>query len=188
MNSKIVLGLTFLAVTYCCFRRWWKRRGEDKNAGKRLKGEVDQELGKTTKEKSTTSSGHNSVTGDILLRMTYEDCTLTLQVIKERNLKAAHDAGYSDPFCKIHVVPGRAEYKYSTRHIQQNLNPEWKETFTFQGIDLNEIHRKKIEITVLDWDRLSDDFLGEVVVDLTDPIHLDGIRRWYQLCEQRNLP
>ena len=50
----------------------------------------------------------------------------------------------------------------------QTLNPEWKETFTFQSIDPNEIHHKQIEITVWDWDRLSaDDFLGEVNVDLT---------------------
>ncbi|XP_055347063.1 synaptotagmin-C-like [Paramacrobiotus metropolitanus] len=120
------------------------------------------------RKKSTTSSGHHPVSGDILLRMTYERCTLTLQVLRARNLKAADKTGFSDPYCKILVVPGRAEYKYRTRHIQQNLNPEWKETFTFQGIDPNEIHHKKIEITVWDWDRLSaDDFLGEVIVDLT---------------------
>ncbi|XP_055347062.1 synaptotagmin-1-like [Paramacrobiotus metropolitanus] len=134
---------------------------------------------------STTSSGHHPVTGDILFRMTYERCTLTLYVLKARNLKAAHDAGYSDPFCKIHVVPGRAEYKYRTRHIKQNLNPEWKETFTFPGIDPNEIHHKKIQIVVWDWNRPSDDFLGEVIVDLSDPIHLDGTQRWYQLWERR---
>lgn len=60
-----------------------------------------------------------------------------------------------------------SEYKYRTRHVMQTLNPEWKETFTFQSIDPNEIHHKQIEITVWDWDRLSaDDFLGEVIVDL----------------------
>ena len=93
----------------------------------------------------------------------------------------------------------------------QTLNPEWKETFTFQSIDPNEIHHKQIEITVWDWDRLSaDDFLGEVIVDLTgmfdgllllcryfyiitlstrvllaDPVHLDGTKRWYPLGERR---
>ncbi|GAV03864.1 hypothetical protein RvY_14233 [Ramazzottius varieornatus] len=137
--------------------------------------------------KKSTSSGHAPVTGDIMLRMTYERCTLTLQVIKARNLKPADKSGFSDPYCKINLVPGRAsEYKYRTRHIMQTLNPEWKETFTFQSIDPNEIHHKQIEITVWDWDRLSaDDFLGEVIVDLTDPVHLDGTKRWYPLGERR---
>ena len=58
--------------------------------------------------KKSTSSGHAPVTGDIQLRMTYERCTLTLQVIKARNLKAADKTGFSDPYCKLNLVPGRA--------------------------------------------------------------------------------
>lgn len=57
---------------------------------------------------STTSSGHAPVTGDVMLRMTYERCTLTLQVIKARNLKPADKSGFSDPYCKLSLVPGRA--------------------------------------------------------------------------------
>ncbi|OQV14505.1 putative Protein piccolo [Hypsibius exemplaris] len=137
--------------------------------------------------KKSTSSGHTPVTGDLLLRMTYERCTLTLQVLKARSLKAADKSGFSDPYCKLNLVPARAnEYKFRTKCITQTLNPEWKETFSFQSIDPNEIHHKSIEITVWDWDRLSaDDFLGEVIVDLTDPIHLDGTKRWYPLGERR---
>lgn len=58
--------------------------------------------------KKSTSSGHAPVTGEVQLRMTYERCTLTLQVIKARNLKAADKTGYSDPYCKLSLVPGRA--------------------------------------------------------------------------------
>ena len=106
------------------------------------------------------------------------------------------------------VFHSHREYKYRTKHIMQTLNPEWKETFSFGSIDPNEIHHKQIEITVWDWDRLStDDFLGEVIVDLAgtvfscillkfsviklvqfflaDPVHLDGMRRWYTLQERR---
>ncbi|XP_055347157.1 protein piccolo-like [Paramacrobiotus metropolitanus] len=137
------------------------------------------------RKKRFTSNVLYPVTGDILLRMTYHRCCVTLQVLKARNLKAPNKPGYSNPYCKIHVVPpGRAEntYNYRTRYISQNVSPEWKETFTFQGIDPDEINHKKIAISVWHYNPMwVDIFLGEVVVDLKDPINLDETRRWYQL-------
>ncbi|XP_055347143.1 protein piccolo-like [Paramacrobiotus metropolitanus] len=135
-----------------------------------------------TPKESARSNELYPVTGDILLRMTYHRCILTLQIQKGRNLKPPNKPGYTNPYCRAQVVPEQAELKCRTRCIQHDLNPKWMETFPFSGIDPREIHHKKIAISV--WHRnwlWPDTLLGEVIVDLADPVNLDGVRRWYQL-------
>ena len=60
--AAIAIGccVVFLAILYCCVRRWWKKRGKNKGADQKkgLKGVVDlksvQVLGNTMKDKVRT--------------------------------------------------------------------------------------------------------------------------------------
>ncbi|MGH0149882.1 UNVERIFIED_CONTAM: hypothetical protein FKN15_016279 [Acipenser sinensis] len=50
---------------------------------------------------------------------------------------------------------------------------------------MEQLKKKTLEVTVWDYDRFSsNDFLGEVLIDLSNTSHLDNAHRWYPLKEQ----
>ncbi|XP_059997832.1 protein piccolo-like [Lagenorhynchus albirostris] len=78
-----------------------------------------------------------------------------------------------------------AEYKRRTKYVQKSLNPEWNQTVIYKSISMEQLKKKTLEMTVWDYDRFSsNDFLGEVLIDLSNTSHLDNMPRWYPLKEQ----
>lgn len=74
-------------------------------------------------------------------------------------------AGTSDPYVKFKCPP----FKYRSRIIHRNLNPEWNENFSFRTSTL----KKSMQIKVYDHDYGSlDDFMGGQTVDLAS--YADG--------------
>ncbi|XP_067570313.1 protein piccolo-like [Pseudorca crassidens] len=50
---------------------------------------------------------------------------------------------------------------------------------------MEQLKKKTLEVTIWDYDRFSsNDFLGEVLIDLSSTSHLDNMPRWYPLKEQ----
>ncbi|KAK3103404.1 hypothetical protein FSP39_018967 [Pinctada imbricata] len=125
--------------------------------------------------------------GEIQLQLNHDeyDSSLLIHVAQARNLRPKDINGLSDPFVKIYLLPGRcAENKRRTKHISRTLNPEWHQTVMFSDIHKEEIKYKTLEITVWDYDRFkANDFLGEVVIDLSVPGFLDDQPHWYPLQE-----
>uniref|UniRef100_A0A8C5WBI3 Protein piccolo n=1 Tax=Leptobrachium leishanense TaxID=445787 RepID=A0A8C5WBI3_9ANUR len=137
------------------------------------------------------------ITGEIQLQVNYDKHlgNLIIHILQARNLIPRDNNGYSDPFVKVYLLPGRgqvmvvqnasAEYKRRTKHVQKSLNPEWNQTVIYKNISMEQIKKKTLEVTVWDYDRFSsNDFLGEVLIDLSNPSSLDNIPRWYPLKEQ----
>jgi len=57
--------------------------------------------------------------------------------------------------------------KVKTRVVRKTLNPVFDETFTFYGIDANQLTGISLHFVVLSFDRFSrDDVIGEVVYQL----------------------
>uniref|UniRef100_A0A8C2D3H6 Protein piccolo n=1 Tax=Cyprinus carpio TaxID=7962 RepID=A0A8C2D3H6_CYPCA len=137
------------------------------------------------------------VSGEIQLQINYDKQlgNLIVHVLQARNLAPRDNNGYSDPFVKVYLLPGRgqvmvvqnasAENKRRSKHVQKSLNPEWNQTVIYKNIHLEQLRKKTLEVSVWDYDKSSaNDFLGEVLIDLSNTAQLDNVPRWLPLKEQ----
>uniref|UniRef100_A0A8C3DXY1 Protein piccolo n=1 Tax=Corvus moneduloides TaxID=1196302 RepID=A0A8C3DXY1_CORMO len=142
----------------------------------------------SSKPTETTKSASHPITGEIQLQINYDKHlgNLIIHILQARNLAPRDNNGYSDPFVKVYLLPGRgAEYKRRTKYIQKSLNPEWNQTVIYKNISMEQLKKKTLEVTVWDYDRFSsNDFLGEVLIELSSISQLDNTPRWYPLKEQ----
>ncbi|KAF1673116.1 PCLO protein, partial [Pygoscelis papua] len=142
----------------------------------------------SSKPTETMKSASHPITGEIQLQINYDKHlgNLIIHILQARNLAPRDNNGYSDPFVKVYLLPGRgAEYKRRTKYIQKSLNPEWNQTVIYKNISMEQLKKKTLEVTVWDYDRFSsNDFLGEVLIELSSISQLDNTPRWYPLKEQ----
>ncbi|XP_033989363.1 LOW QUALITY PROTEIN: protein piccolo-like [Trematomus bernacchii] len=137
------------------------------------------------------------VSGEIQLQIHYDKQlgNLIVHVLQARNLAAQDNNGYSDPFVKVYLLPGRgqvmvvqnasAENKRRSKHAGKSLNPEWNQTVIYKNIHLEQLRKKTLEVSVWDYDKCSsNDFLGEVLIDLSNTVQLDNVPQWHPLKEQ----
>ncbi|UJR33670.1 hypothetical protein I4U23_021102 [Adineta vaga] len=97
---------------------------------------------------------------DIIWREAFNILTITL--IRARSLRAADSNGLSDPYVKLHLVPGVAKAtKLRSHTIRRTLNPDFDETLVYHGISAEDIKVKTLKLTVFDEDSVGSDFLGE---------------------------
>lgn len=87
----------------------------------------------------------------------------SVQVVSAKGLRAADSNGLSDPYTVVHLGSRTDQ----TRVIQENLNPEWHETFVYSAEDIQSAlmdHMSSILFEVWDSDfgLIADDFLGQV--------------------------
>ncbi|NWQ73653.1 PCLO protein, partial [Columbina picui] len=142
----------------------------------------------SSKPTETVKSASHPITGEIQLQINYDKHlgNLIIHILQARNLAPRDNNGYSDPFVKVYLLPGRgAEYKRRTKYVQKSLNPEWNQTVIYKNISSEQLKKKTLEVTVWDYDRFSsNDFLGEVLIELSSVSQLDNTPRWYPLKEQ----
>ncbi|NXW12219.1 PCLO protein, partial [Circaetus pectoralis] len=142
----------------------------------------------SSKPTETMKSASHPITGEIQLQINYDKHlgNLIIHILQARNLAPRDNNGYSDPFVKVYLLPGRgAEYKRRTKYVQKSLNPEWNQTVIYKNISMEQLKKKTLEVTVWDYDRFSsNDFLGEVLIELSSVSQLDNTPRWYPLKEQ----
>jgi len=76
--------------------------------------------------------------------------------------------------------------KVKTRVVRKTLNPVFDETFTFYGVDANQLSGICLHFAVLSFDRFSrDDLIGEVVYELHDTVDLgSGSKSAICICRQ----
>ncbi|KAA0720887.1 Protein piccolo [Triplophysa tibetana] len=141
-----------------------------------------------SKSSEAAKTQSHPVSGEIQLQINYDKQlgNLIVHVLQARNLAPRDNNGYSDPFVKVYLLPGRgAENKRRSKHAQKSLNPEWNQTVIYKNIHLEQLRKKTLEVSVWDYDKSSsNDFLGEVLIDLSNTSHLDNIPRWLPLKEQ----
>lgn len=73
--------------------------------------------------------------GSILFALKYdfENQNLELRIVRCTKLLAKDLSGTSDPYVKAIITPGSKKYFLETKKKMKTLNPEWKETFYFEG-------------------------------------------------------
>uniref|UniRef100_A0A8C2GB69 Protein piccolo n=1 Tax=Cyprinus carpio TaxID=7962 RepID=A0A8C2GB69_CYPCA len=149
------------------------------------------------KKRHSSKPQPHPVTGEIQLQINYDRNmgNLIVHVLQARNLAPRENNGYTDPFVKVYLLPGRgqvmvvqnasAENKRRIKYVQKTQNPEWNQTVIYKNIHLEQLKKKTLEVTVWDYDRYSsNDFLGEVLIDLSNTAQLDNTPRWHPLKEQ----
>lgn len=74
--------------------------------------------------------------------------------------------GGCDPYIKLQLLPEK-KHKCKTRVLRKTLQPVYDETFTFYGVNYNQLQRMTLHFVVLSFDRFSrDEIIGEVVYPL----------------------
>ncbi|XP_051906655.1 rabphilin-3A isoform X1 [Hippocampus zosterae] len=89
-------------------------------------------------------------------------------VIKAKGLKPMDSNGLSDPYVKLHLLPGASKSnKLRTKTLKNTLNPIWNETLVYHGITDDEMSRKTLRLSVSDEDKFGhNEFIGETRVAL----------------------
>lgn len=88
-------------------------------------------------------------------------------IARARGLKAMDSNGLSDPYVKLHLLPGASKStKLRTKTIHKTLNPEWNESLTYYGVTEDDVPKKTLRLSVLDEDAFGFDFIGETRVPL----------------------
>ncbi|XP_060926695.1 protein piccolo [Limanda limanda] len=151
----------------------------------------------SSKTTDGTKIQSHPISGEIQLQIHYDKQlgNLIVHVLQARSLAPRDNNGYSDPFVKVYLLPGRgqvmvvqnasAENKRRSKHAGKSLNPEWNQTVIYKNIHLEQLRKKTLEVSVWDYDKCSsNDFLGEVLIDLSSTAQLDNVPRWQPLKEQ----
>ncbi|KAK1877484.1 Double C2-like domain containing protein alpha, partial [Dissostichus eleginoides] len=96
------------------------------------------------------------------LRYEQRSSELHCRLLRAKGLKPMDFNGLSDPYVKLHLLPGACKAnKLKTRTIRNSLNPVWNETLTYSGITEEDM------LTVCDEDKLThNELIGESRVPL----------------------
>ncbi|XP_056880862.1 synaptotagmin-7b isoform X2 [Takifugu flavidus] len=116
------------------------------------------------KELKPCSDGSGS-RGDLLVSLCYNPTanTITVSIIKARNLKAMDIGGTSDPYVKVWLMhKDKRVEKKKTVVMKRCLNPVFNESFPFD-VPAHVLRETTIIITVMDKDKLSrNDVIGKI--------------------------
>ncbi|XP_074635680.1 rabphilin-3A-like [Acropora palmata] len=141
-----------------------------------LKQETEEEdideVVRTYKESEAVgqSDTGNAGLGTIEFSVHYDKQHSQLQITIEcaKGLKAMDHRGTSDPYVKLHLLPGASKSNKLRTHTKyKTLNPRYGETLVYHGITDDDLSKKSLRLQVLDEDKLGrNNFIGETFVPL----------------------
>uniref|UniRef100_A0A9J8C6X5 Double C2-like domains, beta n=1 Tax=Cyprinus carpio carpio TaxID=630221 RepID=A0A9J8C6X5_CYPCA len=154
---------------------------------KRDEDDLDQAFGATAlvaskKEEEPDVEGYDSddstTLGTLDFSLLYDQennalhCTINKAKLPipryKKGLKPMDHNGLSDPYVKLHLLPGASKAnKLRTKTLRNTLNPVWSETLTYYGITDEDMVRKTLRISVCDEDKFRhNEFIGETRIPL----------------------
>ncbi|KAK1169776.1 synaptotagmin-like protein 5 isoform X2 [Acipenser oxyrinchus oxyrinchus] len=91
-----------------------------------------------------------------------------VQIKEAKNLTAVKSGGTSDAFVKGYMLPDtNKSSKHKTPVVKKSVNPSWNHTFTYSGLQPNDLNNVCLELTVWDKESLSSNvFLGGVRLNI----------------------
>ncbi|KAM8845316.1 double C2-like domain-containing protein alpha [Spinachia spinachia] len=140
----------------------------------------------TSVEITSDDSDDCTALGTLEFDLRYERSSSELHctVLRAKGLKSMDFNGLSDPYVKLHLLPGACKAnKLKTKTIRNSLNPVWNETLTYVGITEEDMHRKTLRLTVCDEDKLThNELIGESRVPLKR-VKLDQTKHFHTCLE-----
>jgi len=102
---------------------------------------------------------------------------LKVQVVAGRQLAAKNAKnGFSDAYVKLKL--NNEKTKYKTKPVKKNLNPEWRELYTFSHVNKSS---DKLNIEVWDSSVFSNNFMGQIEIKLSSIEASNDGYKWYTL-------
>ncbi|XP_056141238.1 double C2-like domain-containing protein beta [Lampris incognitus] len=125
---------------------------------------------------------------DFSLLYDQENNALHCTINKAKGLKPMDHNGLSDPYVKLHLLPGASKAnKLRTKTLRNTLNPVWSETLTYYGITDEDMVRKTLRISVCDEDKFRhNEFIGETRIPLKK-LKPNQTKNFYN-CLEKQLP
>jgi synaptotagmin-like protein len=132
------------------------------------------------------------VKGDVEFGFIYSFSTGSLEIaIKQCKDLAAVDTkrNRSDPYVKVYLLPDKSKSgKRKTKVKKHTLNPVFEEMIKFQ-MPLVEVQRRTMWLSVWHSDMFGrNDFLGEVMMQMSGQIFDDPSAKWYNLQDRTEPP
>ncbi|XP_065056875.1 uncharacterized protein LOC135685055 isoform X8 [Rhopilema esculentum] len=120
----------------------------------------------TLQQAAPVSVGESGYKGSITIGLKYEKIDesvgkLLVDIKGANDLAAADPTQLSNPFVKAYLLPDKTrKSKRKSTFKKGTLSPTWNEKFEYNGITLEELEQRVLELTVWDHDLRSNDFLG----------------------------
>ncbi|XP_045101726.1 regulating synaptic membrane exocytosis protein 1-like isoform X2 [Portunus trituberculatus] len=125
-----------------------------------------------------------SIIGKLQLKLWFDPMNqqLVVTIVSAVDLPPRPNGAPRNPYAKMFLLPDRSEKsKRRTKAVANTLDPRWNQSFYYCPLRRAELKTRSLEITVWDYDRYgANDFLGEVVVDLS-AAPLDDEPDWHYL-------
>ncbi|XP_050718371.1 uncharacterized protein LOC126999677 isoform X3 [Eriocheir sinensis] len=125
-----------------------------------------------------------SIVGKLQLKLWFDTMNqqLVVTIVSAVDLPPRPNGAPRNPYAKMFLLPDRSEKsKRRTKAMANTLDPRWNQSFYYCPLRRPELKTRSLEITVWDYDRYgANDFLGEVVVDLS-AAPLDDEPDWHYL-------
>ncbi|XP_007245344.3 double C2-like domain-containing protein beta isoform X3 [Astyanax mexicanus] len=168
--------------------------GRDEDELDRAFGAASAPPAASKKEEEPDVEGYDSDdsttlgTLDFSLLYDQENNALHCTINKAKGLKPMDHNGLSDPYVKLHLLPGASKAnKLRTKTLRNTLNPVWSETLTYYGITDEDMVRKTLRISVCDEDKFRhNEFIGETRIPLKK-LKPNQTKNFYN-CLEKQLP
>ncbi|XP_050719412.1 protein piccolo-like [Eriocheir sinensis] len=166
------------------------RQRSSSAGGRRLPNPKPQKAAGAPAAAAAQAAGHQEQPmGEVQLQICYDSQAgiLYVTVLRARGLHTVLEDGDTRPdsFIKVYLLPGRSvENQRRTRYFSRTSNPEWNQTMVYPNLQPSDLAKRSLEVTA--WNYQADrpnEFLGEVVLDLSELRVMEEEPRWYQLQE-----
>lgn len=124
--------------------------------------------------------------GQVKLLIRHEREALRVMVMHAKELSPRNTTTLADPYVKLYLLPDPIKAtKLKTKIARKTLNPTFNETLVY-SMSEREVRQRHLQVTVLDHDYVGEnEFLGGVLIDLSQAELKKSVARWYTLTDIR---
>lgn len=127
-----------------------------------------------------------AIGGQVKLLVRHEREALRVMVMHAKELSPRNTTSLADPYVKLYLLPDPIKAtKLKTKIARKTLNPTFNETLLYSMPEM-EVRQRHLQVTVLDHDYVGEnEFLGGVLIDLSQAELKTSVARWYALTDIR---
>lgn len=127
--------------------------------------------------------------GQVKLQIRHECDALRVMVMHAKDLSARNTTYLADPYVKLYLLPDPIKAtKLKTKIARKTLNPTFNETLLY-SIPEHEVRQRHLQVTVLDHENVGEnEFLGGLIIDLSQAELKTSVARWFTLTDIRKPP
>jgi len=127
-----------------------------------------------------------AIGGKVKLLIRHEREALQVMVMHAKDLSPRNQTGLADPYVKLYLLPDPIKAtKLKTKIARKTLNPTFNETLLYTMSE-REVRQRYLQVTVLDHDYVGEnEFLGGVLIDLSQAELKTSVACWYELTDIR---